>query len=275
MRTKFIPFFLFMVSIVFADPIQLDSLLHNTWRKHSQSGEEGIIREILKRMQIEKGFFVEFGATDGIFFSNTRFLAEKGWAGAFIEADKQHISKLYDNCKQFKNLQCINEFVTSNPLDSRGKTVDQIAEEHFPNADIDVLSIDIDGTDYLILESLKRKPKIICIETSGYWHPKLQTRIPDFVAKKNLGQPLPVIISIAKQQGYQPVCFLCVNLILVRQDYYHLFDKIKNDPETLWMESWNYLGKHQPGDQRFIYNARHEPLVQQYDPFPTPRLGCH
>lgn len=251
-----------------AEVRQKESLLNNAWKIYSQSGEEGILDEILHRIDIKNGFFVEFGANDGILFSNTRFLAEKGWNGAFIECDKAYLENLRKNCKTLPNIQCIEEFVAATPSDPVGKTLEAIAAEHFPNEEIDVLSIDIDGLDYLIFENLKCKPKVICIESSGYWSPYLTTAVPKEVAKLNLGQPLPVMIDIARKNGYEPVCYLVVNLFLVRKDLYSHFSKIKNDALTLWKDSWSYMGEKMPEHQRFITeNRRTSPLIKKYDPF--------
>jgi hypothetical protein len=56
--------------------IQAESLLHYCGNVHSQRGDDGIAAEIFKRLQISKGFFVEFGAWDGIFLANCRALFE-------------------------------------------------------------------------------------------------------------------------------------------------------------------------------------------------------
>lgn len=263
----------FFSSFIYADlPIHDASLLHHTWKWYSQSGEEGIIEEMLRRIGIEKGFFVEFGAADGIMFSNTRFLAARGWNGVFIESDPKLFPKLLENCMKLPNLLCLNEFVSSNR--AAGRTLDEIADQYFLDREIDVLSIDIDGLDYLILEELQRQPKIICIESSGYWHPLMDKRIPDEIASRNLGQPLSVAIEIARKKGYEPVCFLLVNLFLVKQEFYHLFSDIKNDPVSLWLESWQYIGQKQPLDQRFIYERRKkEERIKLFDPFQTPPLS--
>ena len=37
----------------------------------SQNGEDGIIEEILNRLEIQTGWVCEFGAWDGIYLSNT------------------------------------------------------------------------------------------------------------------------------------------------------------------------------------------------------------
>ncbi len=260
----------FISAIHAEDAIQPNSLIHSGWKTFSQSGEEGVINEMLRRIGIENGFFVEFGASDGVFYSNTRFLAEKGWKGAFIESNPDLADRLRENCKNLPGVTPILEFVSPGRPTDQGRTLDAIADHYFPNEEIDVLSIDIDGFDYLVLKNLERKPKIICLESSGYWHPLFEERVPDEVASQYVGQPLSVVYEIARNQGYEPVCFLVVNLFLVRRDYYHLFANIKNDPVSLWTDSWIYLGKNQPSDQLFIKNYRESTeTIRAYDRFPT------
>ena len=56
---------------------------------YSQVGQDGIIREIFRRLNISKGYFCEFGAWDGVLHSNTRWLYEIGWEGIYIEPDEK------------------------------------------------------------------------------------------------------------------------------------------------------------------------------------------
>ncbi len=249
---------------------QQNSLLFHYQKTYSQFGEEGILDEILNRLQIKNGFFVEFGGWDAHYLSNTRFLAERGWGGVFIEADSKLHEQAKINCSHLPKVQCICEFVTSNYKDHRGKMLDQIADQFFPNEEIDVLSIDIDGADYLILETLKRKPKIIIIEGGLEWFPLVTTRIPDFIAKDQRNQPLPVIFDIAKKKGYKPVCFT-INTFLVREDLAAPFMNIQNDPMTLWFDSWYYYEKVAPQISNYVREVRKtDSWIQQYDHYQIP-----
>jgi hypothetical protein len=83
--------------------------------------------------------------------------------------------------------------------------MDQIAAERFPGRHIDYMSIDIDGLDYRILETMALRPKVICIEGGFAFHPLLTKRVSDEVASKNLSQPLSVMMDVGRAAGYTPV----------------------------------------------------------------------
>ena len=212
------------------------SLNHYAKWVYSQYGEDGIIEEIFKRLKIKKGFFVEFGASDGIFVSNTRHLWEQGWKGVYIEPGEKKFQQLKRNYKNESDIQTLDYFV-SWKKGGKGLFFDDIKAKHFPDEDIDFLSIDVDGADYFILKSLKCRPKVICIENNLYWHPMYEEEVPEHIAIKNLQQPLPVLIKAAKEMGYEPVC-LTINLFLIRKDLYEPFKMIKNDPLTLWTDAF-------------------------------------
>src|SRR5687768_9641730 len=78
---------------------------------YSQFGEDGILAEILKRLQIERGVCVEFGAWDGIHHANTaRLWKDLGWRAVLIEADGERVKTLQENTKGHDCL-CLHEMV--------------------------------------------------------------------------------------------------------------------------------------------------------------------
>lgn len=60
---------------------------------YSQNQEEKII---LDYFGSETGTFIDIGANDGVTFSNTRALAERGWRGVLVEPSPQAFAKLKD-----------------------------------------------------------------------------------------------------------------------------------------------------------------------------------
>ena len=208
--------------------------------KYSQRGHDGIIEKIMEILKIENGFFIEFGAWDGIYLSNSRYLFDNGWKGCFIEADQNKFTELVDN---YKNTEIItlNKFVY--PTASEGDTIDILHEKYMDNIDVDLLSIDIDGRDYEIFENLKLKPKLIIIEGGFTFHPCLKEKIPYDIARNNIQQPLHVMFELAYKKGYVPICFN-QDSFLLRKDLYDKFDffkNIKNDAVSLWNSAYNNI----------------------------------
>ena len=215
--------------------IQGESLLHHSRNIYSQRGDDGIIAEIFKRLGVERSFFVEFGGWDGIFLANSRALFEIGWSGAFIETDPKKFEELRQNYAGQLQIICVNEWVGL--PGSQGRTIDQIAAEHFAGRNIDFMTIDIDGLDYRILETMALRPSVVCIEGGFAWHPSFTRRVSDDIARHNLQQPLSVMIDVGRAAGYVPVCFN-QNVYFVRSDLAGPFSGVRNDAMTLWRDAW-------------------------------------
>ena len=183
----------------------------------SQAGEDGIIEEALKRIEahvpLDK-WCVEFGAWDGRHLSNTcRLIEQKDYSAVLIEGNPSRFETLCRNFPQkdvVKVCQLIN-FQGESTLDNvLGKT--PIPE------DFDFLSIDIDGCDYYIFESLKKfRPKLVCIEYLGTAPNDVQFVQPrDFAVKQ--GASAAALVALARQKGYALAAVTASNLILIRSD---------------------------------------------------------
>jgi len=237
-----------------------NDLYNHIYDKYSQRGHDGIIEKILKELSIDKGYFVEFGAWNGIFLSNCRKLYENGWKGCFIEGDVNKYIELCNNYKDDDNVLCINKFVypTKEEDETNGDTIDNIYMKYiskFTN-EIDIMSIDIDGRDYEIFENMLIKPKLIIIEGGFSWHPRMQNKIPYNIAANNIQQPLQVMIDLGRSKGYQPICFN-QDTFLLRNDLYDnhsYFKKLDNDCVTLWNEGYTKVLNIE--DRKWLNNYR-------------------
>ena len=78
--------------------------------KYSQNGEDGVIEELLKRLQIDNGWVCEFGAWDGKHLSNTFKLVEKGFNAVYIEGDKERYKDLLIQVEKYPNI-LLNSFI--------------------------------------------------------------------------------------------------------------------------------------------------------------------
>jgi hypothetical protein len=125
---------------------------------HSQNGEDGILREIFRRIGTTNRFFVEFGVEDGL-ECNTAYLSRHaGWSGLLIEGDPQKFERLERNYAKYPRVRRMESFIT------RENIVPLFEKAQVP-LEFDLLSIDIDGNDYWIWDALGAyKPRIAVIE---------------------------------------------------------------------------------------------------------------
>jgi hypothetical protein len=203
-----------------AQPVSVDSLLKYANNITSQIGQDGIINEISRRIGIQNGFFIEFGAWDGIHLSNCRQLYLNGWKGIFIEGSEKRFLDLVDNYKDSK-IVLINEFVAPSNNASghvNGRTLIKMISEHLSASEIteiDMVGIDIDGADLEVALSIGFSPKFMVIEGGTLINPNIDNPYPD--AFDNSQHPLTYAIRMLRETGYQPVCFH-QDLYVVRND---------------------------------------------------------
>lgn len=185
---------------------------------YSQFGEDGIIEEILSRVgqatPLDR-WCVEFGALDGISFSNTYNLIRNGaYHSVLIEGDRKKYRQLCTNLPDARAVK-ICQFVT---LDGPS-SLDSILKGTAIPSNFDFLSIDIDGCDYHVFDSLEaHAPKLICIE----FNPTIPNEIeyvqaPDFSLKH--GSSARSLVALAARKGYFLAAVTPCNLLLVREQF--------------------------------------------------------
>ena len=188
---------------------------------YSSTGNDGIIKKIFEILEIENGFFVEFGAWDGIKGSNCRRLYENGWSGIFIEPELNRYRDLVKNYRDAKNIICINS-----AINRKENKFDNVVRGHV-RSNIDFCSIDIDGLDLEIFESFEEfMPTVVCLEGGQMLEP-LYPRVSERVASKNIQQSLKVINDSFGQRGYKILCSY-QDTFFVKEEYYDLFDVSNN-----------------------------------------------
>lgn len=180
---------------------------------YSQNGEDGILQELLRRLNISQGWVCEFGAWDGIQYSNTFSLVKDGnYNAVYIEAREDYFEDLLKTCSLYPNITPIRRMVAYEGED----TLDSILSETPIPEDFDILSIDIDSYDYQVWRSVEvYKPKIVVIEINSTVSPVDGTHIHGVDGKEGTGF-LPMI-QLGKEKGYTLICHTG-NLIFVRND---------------------------------------------------------
>jgi hypothetical protein len=186
-------------------------LLELSRNDFSQNGEDGIIEAILSIIGEGTRWCCEFGAWDGIHFSNTRRLVNHGWSALLIEADRERFEQLVANNAGNSRVLPLNRMV-----DTEHNTLDAMfAESAVP--ELDLLVVDIDGYDYDILAGLKARPRVICVEVNAGHCPAAREQLPQDTAAANVGQPLGAFDQLMGEMGYQLVAY-SGNAFFVRAD---------------------------------------------------------
>lgn len=195
---------------------------------YSQFGEDGIILEILNRLGSQNldNWCVEFGARDGMSDSNTfNLIKNHNYNAVLIEGDKNYFKKLCKNLPQ-KEVIKINKFVNFSGDDN----LDRILETTSIPKNFDILSIDIDGCDFYIFQSLANyRPKLVCLEFNH-----LIPNSVEFVQKKSFkikqGSSGKSLVKLAHEKRYELVASSLTNLFFIEQTY---IDKIIKEKITL------------------------------------------
>src|SRR5580698_2221940 len=72
------------------EPLRLTRLGQKAF---SQSDEDGMIREVFRRIGVQSRKFIEFGVEDGV-ECNTALLLVDGWQGLWMDAAARHVSRI-------------------------------------------------------------------------------------------------------------------------------------------------------------------------------------
>ena len=183
---------------------------------YSQCGEDGIIAECLSRISatvpLDK-WCVEFGAWDGVRLSNTcRLLREEGYSAVLVEGNRDRFRELEQN-HPGSHIHKICRWIS---LSGDGRLEEILAETPLPRK-FDLLSIDIDGCDWHVWNSMENyRPKIVVIE----FNPTIPNCVsyiqsPDFSVRH--GNSARAIDDLARKKGYVLAAATKLNLLYVDQ----------------------------------------------------------
>lgn len=197
----------------------------------SQVGEDGVIAQILERLEIVNGWCVEFGAWDGKFNANTWDLVHnRGWKAVYIEANETAFAMLVENSSGLPDVHCINEFIE---IDGPKRLDALLARTPIPK-DFDFLVIDIDSNDWHIWKSLQGyRPKVVMIEFSEFCPPEIfYVKDPDAPGPSSAS--LSAVSELAKQKGYELIAVVGGNALFVLKEYSSRFEIRDNSPQAMF-----------------------------------------
>lgn len=185
---------------------RLNSLSSYEFKVFSQWGEDGILQHLTKHLNIPCHTFIEFGVED-FYESNCRLLLMKDrWAGYVIDGSTANIERLKSSYFYWQYpLGSTASFITR-------ENVEALLSESGFSRDLGILSVDIDGVDYHVLEALAEwRPSIIIVEYNGVFGHRVPVSVPysaDFqrttkhVSNLYYGANLPAFQHLLTGRGY-------------------------------------------------------------------------
>ncbi len=176
------------------------------FRVYSQWGEDGIIQHLINNIDIPNKIFIEFGV-ESYKESNTRFLLiNNNWSGLVIDGDKKNIDVIKSDDIYWKyNLKAEASFITKD-------NINQIIINNGIDGEIGLLSVDIDGNDYWVWNSIEViSPCIVVCEYNSLFGSGKKVTTPyedDFVRSKAhysyiyYGASISALYDLAEKKGY-------------------------------------------------------------------------
>lgn len=184
---------------------------------HSQKDQDKILRQIFKVLNIENGFFIEFGFNlyDYIDGSNTHLLYENGWTGLLLDG-------YHDN----PTINLHKEWICANNI------IDLFDKYDCPT-EIDYISIDVDRNDFFVLESILKsdyKVKLFTIEYNIHYNPysylvTLDNCNEAFVGCAMYSGSFSAIKLLANKYGYDIIaCSTGLDLFLLKREFINKYN---------------------------------------------------
>jgi len=211
---------------------------------YSQNDEDGILLEILKRIKKNNGSFLEIGVggfkTNKDAENNTIILLMLEWKGIWIDSQKININ-LNENSK----LKTIKEFIDK---DNCIQTVEGgLQKLNLKKEDINVISIDIDGNDFYIAETLLNngyKPDCFIVEYNGKFSPPILYNMPydknyTWSQSDDTGCSIQQWVNFLEKFGYKLVCcnITGVNAFFINNKHNDKFNDIPTEINDIFYAS--------------------------------------
>jgi hypothetical protein len=189
---------------------KIDLTQPGTWEfsGFSQNGEDGILDVLRGNLLVSNRYFVEIGAADGIENNSGWLLVAEKYNGIMIEGDPKLVERAHRTVVGYSiGAECHNMFVTK----ESAQKLKSMSIHHDP----DVFSLDIDGNDYYIAQSIMDagfRPKIFVVEYNSVYGPENSMTIEyqeDFVFTESHPTHLYYGVSISAwhklfdQYGYR------------------------------------------------------------------------
>jgi hypothetical protein len=207
----------------------------NKWGRKvfSQTDEDGLTFEIIRRIGLENGTFAEYGVGNGL-ENNILALVACGWHGFWVGGDDLAFTPpLGDEIVKFAYLK--NWITLENIASLTRQGLNAISKSN-----IDVISLDLDGNDIFFVEELLKNnflPRLFIVEYNAKFAPPIRFSIKykqDFHWQGDdyFGASLMSFNDLFKKYGFFLVCCNSLsgcNAFFVSEKFKHLFTEIPEE----------------------------------------------
>jgi hypothetical protein len=222
---------------------------------YSQNGEDGILAYLFARIGAEDFRFVEIGIGNGEECNTANLAISFGWKGLMMEANEN--SAFYAQ-QFFRRMSALPPKVVAGKVTP--ENINGLLKENGFTGSIDLLSLDIDGNDYWVLQAIDVvRPRVLVLEYNTSYGPTRSLSVkydPDFDPKKYHpagwyhGASLTALTKLAKSKGLGLIG--CdsrgVNAFFLREDL--LGGELKElAPEEAFYSLWGRDSKMVPEEQ--------------------------
>jgi FkbM family methyltransferase len=158
------------------------------------------LKQISERLNTKHKIICEVGVGGTLMVSQVKDLIPNAIKVILIEANPHFYKQLYEEVRHLENVKSYNyavfnknlekvklynrnastfidginspSIVNDNyiPNDKDAFFIESKTFDFFDEGDIEILAADIEGAEWHILEYLRSRPEIICLETHGLWH---------------------------------------------------------------------------------------------------------
>jgi hypothetical protein len=202
----------------------------------SQTDEDGITLEIVRRLGIENGVYAEFGVGNGL-ENNTLILAALGWRGFWVGGE----DLAFDHSRASR-FHYIKSWITLDNISAGAFSgLQAVGAGH-----ADVVSLDLDGNDIYFVEELLSKgvcPKLFIVEYNAKFIPPVRFQIAydprhEWAGDDYFGAALVNFSEMFAKHGYKLVCCNShsgANAFFVRTEFEDLFEDVPKDIRDIWV----------------------------------------
>lgn len=191
----------------------LPSFTDAEFRNYSQNGEDGILLLVATALDLQHRRAVEIGASDGIECNTANLILHHSWASLLVDGDE----RLIQRGRQFYAAQPETQRVgpTFACAWLTRDNVRNLLAKHGYDRDVDLLSIDVDGTDLWLLRAIEPTASVLVVEFNNRLPASLALTVPyrdDFVAEGHRGKgegyfgaSLLAFVHLLRSFGYRLV----------------------------------------------------------------------